>query len=338
MKHCYPQIASEWSSRNEERPEDVLFSTEAHYWWKCSNCGNEWKSNVRHRTVDGSGCPRCNKCFTTSILEIRIFLELQSLFNGVVLRPKIGGIECDVYVGQFNLAIESDGWFWHKNKEDQDIKKNENLQKAGITVIRVRENPLGKIGDDDIIVEPKEAHLSVMKKLMNAINKKTNAKVDYDLLLVSDLIFRSVVRRYRRCTPKTAISFSERLVREWDNEKNGVLTPDTLGIGATVQVWWRCAKGHEWQSTPNSRWRNGNVSGCPYCSGKRVSLERSLLTRFPLIALEWHPVLNGFLRPEDVMGSAGKKVWWLCPNGHSWSSTINNRVRGRVSCKQCRNL
>ena len=32
--------------------------------------------------------------------------------------------------------------------------------------------------------------------------------------------------------------------------KNGEVTPSDIAIGSQKKVWWKCEKGHEWQTTP----------------------------------------------------------------------------------------
>ena len=56
------------------------------------------------------------------------------------------------------------------------------------------------------------------------------------------------------------------LAAQWDMDKNGNLTPDSVVPGTRRKVWWICKKGHKWQATVASR-----VSGscCPVCSGKQ---------------------------------------------------------------------
>lgn len=48
----------------------------------------------------------------------------------------------------------------------------------------------------------------------------------------------------------------------------------------------------------------------------------------PEIALEWHPTLNGDLKPTDVYWNSKKKVWWCCNCGHVWKDSILNRSKG----------
>ena len=51
------------------------------------------------------------------------------------------------------------------------------------------------------------------------------------------------------------------LLRQWLPSKNAPLTPQTVPRGSKRSVWWRCAKGHEWQAQVKSRVIAG--TGCP---------------------------------------------------------------------------
>jgi len=59
------------------------------------------------------------------------------------------------------------------------------------------------------------------------------------------------------------------------------------------------------------------------------------LTEFPHLVKEWHPTKNGDLRPEDVTHGSKKKVWWLCPKGHSYQAKPNTRSAGNTGCPYC---
>lgn len=125
------------------------------------------------------------------------------------------------------------------------------------------------------------------------------------------------------------------LLDEWDEEKNGSLTPEVVTSGSSRRVWWRCPKGHTWQADVFSRAKSG--TGCPSCGGKRVIPgENDLAARFPDVAGEWHPTKNGSLRPEDVLPGSHKLVWWLCPHGHEWRAMVKSRTAG-CGCPVCAN-
>jgi hypothetical protein len=48
------------------------------------------------------------------------------------------------------------------------------------------------------------------------------------------------------------------------------------------------------------------------------------------ILCEWHPTLNGSLKPSDVTVNSNKKIWWHCRSGHEWQDTIRRRSKGAV--------
>lgn len=60
----------------------------------------------------------------------------------------------------------------------------------------------------------------------------------------------------------------------------------------------------------------------------------TLHTENPELAKQWHPTKNTPLTANDVSSGSGRKVWWLCSNGHEWKSVINSRNRG-VGCAYC---
>ena len=101
------------------------------------------------------------------------------------------------------------------------------------------------------------------------------------------------------------------LAKEWDYEKNGDLLPSHVSKSSAVRVWWKCEKGHEWQTTVNNR-TSSHHSGCPYCNGHIVSPERSLAYLYPAIAAQWHPTKNGSLTPSMVFPCSDRLVWWVC--------------------------
>jgi hypothetical protein len=60
----------------------------------------------------------------------------------------------------------------------------------------------------------------------------------------------------------------------------------------------------------------------------------SLQSEYPELANQWHPDKNEQLTPDDVTFGSGKKVWWLCSNGHEWKAVINSRRSG-MGCPYC---
>ena len=125
------------------------------------------------------------------------------------------------------------------------------------------------------------------------------------------------------------------VLREWDKDKNGGITPDMISSGSSRKVWWRCEQGHSWQADVFSRTKGS--SRCPYCLGKlAIHGKTDLASRYPEIAREWHPTLNGNLTPAMVTAGSRKKVWWICSEGHVWKAAIYSRGgKQKTGCPVC---
>lgn len=68
------------------------------------------------------------------------------------------------------------------------------------------------------------------------------------------------------------------------------------------------------------------------------SQERSLAVRFPHLAKQWHPSLNGVLTPHNVSFGSSKEVYWLCDTcAYVWKGTVNYRTHRKSGCAACIN-
>ncbi len=123
----------------------------------------------------------------------------------------------------------------------------------------------------------------------------------------------------------------DRLLAEWDGEKNAPLTPDAISYGSKRLVWWTCENGHRWTASPCSR-KNG--AGCPLCAERKPP--SSLAAAYPRIAGEWHPAKNGARTPENTRPNSVQRVWWRCERGHEWRAEVSERVSGLGGCPVCR--
>lgn len=122
------------------------------------------------------------------------------------------------------------------------------------------------------------------------------------------------------------------LAAQWHPDRNSTLTPDKVTPKSHRAVWWRCRKQHEWRAVVASRTAG---RGCPYCANIKVGYGNDLATRFPIIAAEWHPSRNGALAPSLVLPGTDRKVWWQCPRGHEWCTTVDSRTGRGSGCPEC---
>lgn len=108
---------------------------------------------------------------------------------------------------------------------------------------------------------------------------------------------------------------AEKLLAEWDTEKNAPLTPDDIHKGSHKKVWWLCDAGHSWQAEVRVRTSGAR---CPYCAGRVLwTGSNDLAAVDPALAAQWDPEKNGTLTPEHVLPGSGRYAWWRCEKGHS---------------------
>lgn len=142
------------------------------------------------------------------------------------------------------------------------------------------------------------------------------------------------------CSGKTALAGFNSLAKthplladQWDPERNAGLQSGDVVPRSNKMVHWICPRGHRYPATISNRAING--SGCPVCAGFAVLTgTNDLATTHPALAAEWHPNLNGDIRPEQVISGSNNKFAWLCPNGHTYWKTIQKR-RGGQGCSTC---
>jgi hypothetical protein len=113
------------------------------------------------------------------------------------------------------------------------------------------------------------------------------------------------------------------------------LAADQVLAGSHDMLWWRCPAGpdHTWPAAVFSRSR----SGCPCCSGHRLSVTNSLATRYPLVAAQLDPTLNNSLTADQIVAGSNLRVVWRCPRNaeHTWTAAVANRTSGERDCPTC---
>jgi hypothetical protein len=121
------------------------------------------------------------------------------------------------------------------------------------------------------------------------------------------------------------------LVSEWDFSANGGLHPNQVLASGKKKHQWVCGSGHSFEQSMTSR---AGGSGCPVCAGKLVQAgANDLASQFPEIAAEWDFEKNKPLRPSEVTSGSGRKVFWVCPMGHSYKSAVGSRKKS--GCPVC---
>lgn len=66
------------------------------------------------------------------------------------------------------------------------------------------------------------------------------------------------------------------IAAEFDESQNG-MTANEIGAGALKWVWWKCSKGHTWESAVSNR--TSQNLGCPKCSARSTSKIENLFRK-----------------------------------------------------------
>ena len=325
-----PALAKEWHYERNSclTPANVTSGSNKKVWWKCSK-GHEWQAMINSRT-DGCGCPICSSERKTSFPEYSIVYYLKKHSLEAIHTYKEKGYELDIFIPSKKIAIEYDGYLWHKNRAKQDLEKNQKCARDGIQLYRIREglHPLNDSSVDYVVQKTqKDLTFALAKILSEIIGKSVLVDLKEDAIAIENL--RELAEK------ENSLFLSDpQIAKEWNYKKNGNLRPEHFASSSNRKVWWTCSQGHEWQSKISHR---SNGSGCPYCAGqKALKGYNDLQTINPNLANEWSYEKNGALTPDMVTSGSEKRVWWRCGQGHEWQALIHNRVKGR-GCPYCSN-
>ena len=131
------------------------------------------------------------------------------------------------------------------------------------------------------------------------------------------------------------------LVKDWAQDLNGDVNPESVSAGSTFIAAWRCERGckecgrpHEWHASVKHRCLDG--TGCPICMGNRVCPCQSLAAKHKALIEDWDYEANKGSDPESVGCSSNIKAAWRCQQcGHRWSARVHSRVRKGSGCPSC---
>ena len=106
---------------------------------RCKICKTEWESKP-NRLLQGAQCMNCIKPHT-SFMEQFILTSFEKVLgkNNVISRDiSIIGMELDIYIPKFNLAIEPGTWLYHEKKYNNiDLLKRNKCKEKGIRLITI---------------------------------------------------------------------------------------------------------------------------------------------------------------------------------------------------------
>ena len=268
-----PELASEWhpSKNGELTPDCVTIHSGKKFWW-LGKCGHEWEATIDSRSR-GNGCPYCagQKAIKGENDLKTVNPDLTSEWHPT----KNGDLTPDLFMQGSGKKV---WWQCSNGHEWQSIIYNRSKGKgcpycAGHIAIK---------GVNDLAtVNPKLASewhptknndLFPENVLPNSRKKVWwlgNCGHEWKAIIES----RNAGNSCPYCSGKKVLkgfndlaSVNPALVNEWHPTKNDNLTPEMITAKSNKKVWWRCSKGHEWQTVIISR---NSGSGCPICNQEK---------------------------------------------------------------------
>lgn len=342
LQFTHPEIANEWhpSKNGSLTPHDVGKGSIRPVWWQCANF-HEWKVSPNNRVTQNSGCPFCS-----GLRVVPGVSDLGSKYKKLAKEwhpKKNGALEPNLVHPGSNKKV----WWQCSLGHEWEAGPRSRVEGSGCPVCS---NQTVLAGYNDLASTNKELSLE-WHPSKNAPLGPTEVAAGSDrkvwwLGSCGHEWKASIGHRHRGkgcpiCGNDLIIAglndlstTHADLASEWHPRKNAEITPQGVCAGSNRKAWWLGPCGHEWQAIISNRSRLG--AGCPFCSGTRVLAGfNDLASRNPTLAAEWHPTLNGDLKPDQVGVGSREAVWWLGSTcGHAWRQRVHYRSRGH-GCTVC---
>ena len=344
LSTTHPEIAKEWHPTKNGNLTPYMFTSgiSQKVWWKCATCGHEWEASIKGRT-HGSGCPLCTNS--------RVVAGINDL---ATIHPEIAkewDYERNAPLAPNQVLAGSNKRVWwicsHCGHKWKTAVYHRAIKGTGCTNCYYSKRKNFTTHNNLTVTHPdlvKDWHPYKNGEFTpDMFTKYSNYKVWWKCHICGKEV-ETEIKNYSGCiTCKKQIILNERnlkithphLIEEWNYTKNTVL-PDEVLASNPKKVWWKCQKcGYEWQAKISNRAVLNR--GCPCCSNRIVITGvNDLATTEPEIAKEWHPTKNGDLTPEKISRGNGKKVWWLCSQGHEYQATVLHRTQDNgTGCPIC---
>lgn len=265
----HPELAAEWSDKNEITPNDVTAGSHERVWWK-GKCGHEWKVSVGNRTY-GSGCPYC-----TTRATLKGFNDLVTLRPDLVAEwnyEKNGDLKPE----DFRPFARKKVWWRCKNGHEWQASLNGRSRGYGC---RICSNKVVLKGFNDLASQrpdlaaewsdknlPVTPDSIVCKKEGSFWWKCSTCGNEYKAWLCHRIRYGTGCP-YCSCL-KVKAGFNDLkttdpdIAKDWDYDGNGSLLPEDFFRRALRSVKWKCGNGHSYSMSIYDRTVNGK--SCVIC-------------------------------------------------------------------------
>lgn len=325
------ELLNQWDKEKNGAltPADVTTGSRKKVWWRCEK-GHTWLTEVR-LTVNGSGCPVCaNRVILPGVNDL------------ATTNPELAAQwDDDKNTGLSPTQVSSGSRkkVWWKCPHGHSWRAAVFSRSEGTGCPICAGRAVEKGFNDLATTHPALAEQWDQSKngdltprdVVSGTKRKVWWRCKEGHSWQASVASRANGADCPYCTGKIVIegkndlfSLMPELAEQWDYDKNEGIRPENVSMYSNRRVWWKCPLGHSWRAPVSSR---ADLKGCPYCTGRRLLKGfNDLATVYPKIAAQWHPTLNGELKPDMVMPGTLRSAWWQCGEGHVWKARIGSRT------------
>ena len=364
-------ILEMWSPQNKLLPSEMVPQSNKKVILTCKKCGHSWTKKLQaiylHATNDKSDlCPVCsNREVSYGVNDLETWCKNNNRLD--ILEQwdyKKNGSPRNI------LYTSHDEYSWkcqkcgHERQSPLFLKilARENYCPA------CSDNSLIKVGKNDFVTWAKQNNVEYMLKewdyelndvLPTQIGHAHSERVHWHCP-TCDYRWEASVRartdhksKCPSCSGRALnVGFNDletyckkhgkqRILDEWDYEKNNCKPSEVLFFSYTEKYYWKCSVcGYCFQATLYSR--IGKESSCRACINYDLhqghnDLETYCKTHNLLYLLEeWDYKKNKILPSEIKYCDKTKKVYWKCPEcDKSWKTFVADRTIAKRNCPDC---
>lgn len=301
--------------------EYVSFGSRHTFYWQC-NCGKEFISDVKSRVkAKHAVCPSCRRTGQSLFeFEIKYLLEASLSLEIKQQHKKQGTPKIDLYVPKYDIAIQLDPYWSHKDNFERDVRINKSHERIYAKVLRFRQKPLDTVGNTTFISSKNTATLDEwVDKILMTLNLPklvlNEAQREQALKEANDAWNLAFTIKDKNITQ---LSFYNEYVKNLDHPGR---SPLSMSLKSGDICLWRCEKGHEWEASPHRRQQYENTL-CPDCN----TYKKSIGFKAPSLAAEFIKCLTNEEKSIDNLGTGSLDLCiWKCICGHPVKSTPNGR-------------
>ena len=370
----FPKLCEEWNYElNKISPKDVTPRSSKKVWWNCTKHG-PFKMVISTRTKkQPANCAKCSLNYSKA--EIRLYSEFLNIFENVVWNKKILGKEIDVYLKDYQIGFEIDGYY-HLDSKKKDQIKNDYFQSKNIRIIRLRDKKINfKISNYDLFIDSSLICLDDIKSCLKLVKKFKEIKSSENSKILNYLKVKNFIndKKYLRLISNFPFISKElsflylepNIAKDWDYNKNFPLTPDIFSRSSNTQVWWKCNQKYKnlyefinlypklgkfthnhpsYKLSISDKIRSD--SGCRFCGRIKSLTSRthssvikngSILNHKFLKEIKDNTLRKKIIKFANLLPTTSKlKIEWFCKkHQHSWKQTFYERFKMGRGCRFC---